>query len=510
MSSQTDVGYALELSGITKSFGANAVLKGVSFGLLPGRIMALIGANGAGKSTLIKILAGAYQRDGGQILIGGAAADIRDPMSAAANGIQTVHQRIDESVVPGLTVAENFLFEDIVKNLIPPVASIGRLVPLAQKVASTLDLDWSAKQMRTDVFDLGTADTQMLLLARALVEHPKVLVLDEPTSALSQVEAERLFGVIRRLRNEGMAILYVSHHLSEIVSLADDLVVLRDGVIEDRQVAPLDMRRAVRSMLSQNAKTEASVFEEQRGDRVAVELRAAQLLSRSQPFDLDLRYGEVTGVIGLLGAGKSELARSIFGVDRLQSGSMSFNGQPYRPANGSDGVRRGIYLVPEDRAAEAMLPKWSVANTVTLPFLSAVSPGGVIDKGKERRRAKAVLDDFAVVSTGPDQRVDALSGGNQQKVVVGRWMNGNPAVILMDEPFRGVDIGARHELSDKARQAAKDGACVVVLSSDIEEIEEVADRILVLVEGRITLDRYRSEVDRDAIITSMSKEDNDA
>jgi len=507
MNDEVSPDYALELKDITKSFGANSVLKGVSLSLRPGRIMALIGANGAGKSTLIKILAGVYQRDAGEIIIAGAAADIRDPMSAAAQGIQTVHQRIDQSVVPGLTVAENFLFEDIVKNLVPTVASMRRLVPLAQKVASTLDLDWSDRKMRTDVYDLGTADTQMLLLARALVEHPKVLVLDEPTSALSQAEVDRLFEVIRRLRNEGMAILYVSHHLAEIMTLADDLVVLRDGRIEDRQSAPLDMEHAVRSMLSKDVKSQASAIDEHRGDQVAIELHGAQLLPRSAPFDLELRYGEVTGIIGLLGAGKSELARGIFGVDRLRAGSMSFNGESYRPKNGSDGVRRGIYLVPEDRAREAMLGGWNVSQTVSLPFLSNVSSAGVINFRKEKERAQDVLSDFAVVSTGPEQRVDALSGGNQQKVVVGRWMNGRPQVILMDEPFRGVDIGARYDLSDKARQAARNGACVVVLASDIEEIEEVADRILVLVDGQIVLDRYTSETDRNAIVASMSKED---
>jgi len=507
MNDEVNQEYALELKDITKSFGANSVLKGVSLSLRPGRIMAFIGANGAGKSTLIKILAGVYQRDAGEIIIAGEVADIRDPMSAAAQGIQTVHQRIDQSVVPGLTVAENFLFEDIVKDLVPRVTSMRRLVPLAQKVASTLDLDWSDRKMRTDVYDLGTADTQMLLLARALVEHPKVLVLDEPTSALSQAEVERLFDVIRRLRDEGMAILYVSHHLAEISSLADDLVVLRDGRIEDRQEAPLDMQHAVRSMLSRDVKTQASAIDEQRGDKVAIKLHDVQLLQRSAPFDLELRYGEVTGIIGLLGAGKSELARGIFGVDRFRAGTMSFNGEPYRPKNGSDGVQRGIYLVPEDRAREAMLGGWSVSQTVSLPFLSNVSPMGVINLRKERDKAQAVLDDFAVVSTGPDQRVDALSGGNQQKVVVGRWMNGKPQVILMDEPFRGVDIGARYDLSDKARQAARDGACVVVLASDIEEIEEVADRILVLVDGQIVLDRYTSETDRNAIVSSMSKED---
>ncbi|HQZ84348.1 MAG TPA: sugar ABC transporter ATP-binding protein [Actinomycetota bacterium] len=497
--------YALELRGIEKSFGANQVLKGVTLALDAGKVTALLGANGAGKSTLIKILAGVYQRSAGDILVDGLPAEITSPLTAAHNGVQTVHQRIDESIVPGLTVAENLLFEEIVQGGLPPIGSLRRLLPRARAVAETLDLEWSDTKLRTDVFELGIADAQLLVLARALVKRPRVLVLDEPTSTLSQAEAERLFGVVTRLRDEGVAVLYVSHHLSEIQSLADHLVVLRDGLIKDRQESPLDMNRAVRSMLGEDVVVEVEQTDRRHGGVVAVELRGVQLLKRSTPVDLELRYGEVTGVVGLLGAGKSELARGIVGADPLRAGTLRLDGEPFHPRSVGDGVRRGIYLVPENRAAEAMLPGWSLAHTVSLPFLGRVSPFGIINRRAERTRAKAVIAEFGVVSTGPDQAVDALSGGNQQKVVVGRWMSSGAKVILMDEPFRGVDIGARHDLSQKARDAAGKGACVVVLSSDVEEIREVADRILVMVEGRIVLDRHATEVDSEAIMTSMSE-----
>ncbi|PKQ31201.1 MAG: ABC transporter [Actinobacteria bacterium HGW-Actinobacteria-2] len=497
--------YALELRGIEKSFGANQVLKGVTLALEPGCVTALLGANGAGKSTLIKILAGVYERGAGEILVSGEPVEITSPLSAAHNGIQTVHQRIDESIVPGLTVAENLLFEELVQGGLPPIGSLRKLLPKARATAETLNLSWSDSKLLSDAFELGIADAQLLVLARALVKAPKVLVLDEPTSTLSQAEAERLFGLIEKMRDQGVAILYVSHHLSEIQSLADRLVVLRDGQIKDRQSAPLDMGKAVRSMLGEQVAVEVEQLNQLQGSKVAVQLRGVQLLKRSEPIDVDLNYGEVTGVVGLLGAGKSELARGIFGVDPFRSGTMTLDGKPYAPQRAGDGVRRRIYLVPENRAAEAMLPGWNLSSTVTLPFMNRITRLGMTNFGAERKLAREVIENFNVVTTGPDQVVDALSGGNQQKVVVGRWMSGDPKIILMDEPFRGVDIGARHDLSGKARDAAAAGACVVVLSSDIEEIREVADRILVIVEGHITLDSRASEVDADLIMTSMSE-----
>lgn len=495
----------LELDGITMSFGANQVLKGVTLRLQTGRVTALLGANGAGKSTLIKVLSGVYADHGGQVRVAGQDVTMESPLAAARNGIQTVHQRIDENIVPGLTVAENLVFEEIIRGDIPKVRSLRRLLPRAREIAGTLGLEWSDATLCKDVFELGIADSQMLLLARALSQRPRVLVLDEPTSTLSTGEVERLFTLVRRLRSEGVAILYVSHRLSEIHTLADDLVVLRDGRIHNRQQAPFDMAAAVRSMLGESVLAQTHDLAEQRGDKVAVELCGVQLLRRSEPIDLALRYGEVTGIVGLIGAGKSELARGIFGADRLLSGTMRLDGRPYAPRRTQDAVRKGIFLVPENRAAEAMLPGWSLTWTSTLPFLGVVSRLGVLRGAAEQRTGRAVLEDFGVVATGPDQSVDSLSGGNQQKVVIGRWMHAGPRVLLLDEPFRGVDIGARGDISRRAREQAADGACVVVLSSDVEEIREIADRVLVMVEGRVRLDSYTTEVGNDAIVTSMSE-----
>jgi simple sugar transport system ATP-binding protein len=495
----------LELEDITMSFGSNEVLKGVTLQLRPGRVTALLGANGAGKSTLIKILSGVYADHGGHIRIGGLPVVMDTPLAAARQGIQTVHQRIDETIVPGLTVAENLVFEEIVRGEIPPVRSLKRLLPRAREIAATLDLGWSDAILTRDVFELGNADSQMLLLARALSQRPKVLVLDEPTSTLSTTEVERLFALVQRLCSEGVAILYVTHRLSEVHEIAHDLVVLRDGQVQSRQQAPFDMPEAVRSMLGESTLDEVSHLVEQRGTQVALHLESVQLLRRSEPIDLDLRYGEVTGIIGLIGAGKSELARGVFGAEHWRQGTMSLDGEVFAPHHTQEAVRRRIYMVPEDRTAGAMLPGWSIAWTKSLPFLASVSRWGVLDFKRERASGDTLLSEFGVVSTGPDQVVDALSGGNQQKVVVGRWMQSGPRVLLLDEPFRGVDIGARGDIARRARHQAGEGACVVVFSSDVEEIREIADRIIVLVEGEIRLDSYTTEIDNDAIVTSMSE-----
>lgn len=505
MTGEDTDGPVLELNDITMSFGSNRVLRGVSMAFHAGRITALLGANGAGKSTLIKILAGAYQRTGGTIRVAGERIEITSPTDAAGHGIQTVHQRIDENLVPGLTVAENLLFEQILRNQVPRVTSVRHLLPRAREVAATLDLGWDDAKLRSDAFDLGIADGQLVLLARALSQRPKVLILDEPTSTLSQAESERLFEVVRRLRDQGVAILYVSHHMSEIQHLADELLVLRDGQITDHQIRPLDLGRAVRSMLSNSVLADAAAIEERRGDLVALELTGVRLLPRSRPIDLAVRHGEVTGIVGLIGAGKTELARTIYGARPLTEGAMKLAGEPFAPRHTSDAVRRRVYLVPEDRAHEAMLPGWSLMRTISLPFLGQDSPGNVIRHALEQRRAKKVIQDFQVVTTGPDQLVDSLSGGNQQKAVVGRWILAGPEVLVLDEPFRGVDIGARRVLSAKARECAGDGAAVVVLSSDIDEILEVADRIIVLVEGEITLDSYTTQTSHDEIVQRMSE-----
>ena len=499
----------LALENLEKSFGKNQVLKGVSFKLYPGKVTALLGANGAGKSTLIKVLAGLYPPSGGNILVGNTPVEITSPRDADAHGIQIVHQRVSDSIVPGLTVAENLCFEEIATNIIHPFTSPGKIMARAREIIATLELGWDDSFLRTDVADLGIADGQLLLLARALIHQPQVLILDEPTSTLSQSEVERLFEKILWLKENGVAILYVSHRMGEIARLADELVVLRDGRIVFTDNRPFELNRAIDAMLGTQPSASKTAPEytvvEQRGSDVTLELFDVQVLPRSAPFDLEIRGGEVTGVLGLIGSGKTELAMGIYGVRPYLAGSIKLHGQPFTPRHPHDCVERGIYLVPEDRVEQAMLPDWSIADTVNLPFLHRVSTNGVLSSQRQTTVGEKVIANLGVICTDVQQSVDSLSGGNQQKVVVGRWLVNDPQVFILDEPFRGVDIGARREISRQLRELAASGATVIVLSSDVDEIREVSDRILILVDGSVRLDSYNSELAFDKIVATMSE-----
>lgn len=494
----------VEMKNVSMAFGANVVLNGVNLDITGGKVTALLGANGAGKSTLIKVLSGLYPDHGGQVFINGTEVDLRSPSDSKKQSIQTVHQRVSETIVPGLSVAENLLFERIAQGHIKPFASLQSLLPQAREIADGLDLGWTDKFLKRDVFELGIADQQLLTLARILAEEPKLLVLDEPTSALSAVEVEALMKVINQMREGGVGVLYVSHRLAELDQIADELVVLRDGVIRGEQSRPFDWNEALNQMLGQQVSLELSEKKELRGDRVLLSISQLKIFKRTESFDLEIRGGEVTGVIGLLGSGKTEIAESIFGATKLRP-KMTLNSNVYAPRHPSDAISNGIYLVPEDRSASSMLPGWSIAKTVSLPFLKEVTNGLTIQNDLENSRSEQVIGDLGVVSQGVNQEVDSLSGGNQQKVIVGRWLKGEPKLLMLDEPFRGVDIGARRVISERTRKLAQSGAGVLVLTSEVDELLEVADRVIVLVDGVPKLDTYLSETSREQIVETMSE-----
>ena len=496
---------AVEVRNISMAFGTNQVLSGVDLTIDKGQTTALLGANGAGKSTLIKILSGVYSSFTGEILIDGKAVTIDSPTTAKAAGIETVHQRIDEGVIPGLTVAENLLFERIVSGDISRTVSLKTIVNEAETIASALDLKWSKSKLRNDVYELGIAEQQMLILARALSRSPKLLILDEPTSALSNAESQNLFKFIKNLESQGIAILYVSHKLSEIEQLAKKLVVIRDGKMRNEQSSPFSWDLALKEMLGQQELGQRNNFEYVQSNEVALKLDGVKLFKESSAFDLGINRKQVTGIIGLLGAGKTELAKVIYGADKLISGTMSFNGKNYKPSHPSDAVSNDIYLVPEDRAAESMIPNWTISHTATLPFMGEFSVRGMIKKVSESLRGKQLVDDLKVVTTSHEAVVDSLSGGNQQKVVVGRWLQSKPKMMILDEPFRGVDIGARRDISKRVRDLAATDVAVLVLASDVDEILDVADRIIVLVEGKVVMDVNAGETSKEKIVNKMSE-----
>ena len=496
---------SLEIKSVRKSFGSNEVLKGISFRIEAGEVVSLLGANGAGKSTLIKILSGAYSEFEGEVLMNGKPANISSPLTARTEGIETVHQKINEGIIYGLTVAENLLFDRIALGEVSNLASPAKMVRESKEIMKELDLNWDDATLSGDVFDLGIADQQLLLLARALSHKPSLLILDEPTSALSNAEVERLFKIIQKLRADGVAILYVSHRLGEIDELADRLVVLRDGVIQEVQSKPFNWNKALHEMLGMDTTNSGYGQTEQRGTEVALKLKDFKIFEESKPFTLDIRNGEVTGIIGLLGAGKSELARVLYGVDKLKSGSIELYGEVFQPKSPSQAINKGVYMISEDRAKDGIISGWSISNTTSLPFLRRISTSMILNPLKESDLARQMIERLKVVAQSHRAPVDSLSGGNQQKVMVGRWLMHESKLLLLDEPFRGVDIGARREISNQVHDLAKAGNAAVIFSSDIDEILESADRVVVMVEGEIKFDSYLSQTNRNEIIEKMSE-----
>ncbi|MFI9830016.1 sugar ABC transporter ATP-binding protein [Streptomyces sp. NPDC051913] len=497
---------AVSLTDVSMAFGGKTVLESVSLDIAPGSVVALLGANGAGKSTLIKILSGVHTDHGGEVRVAGEPAALQSPLAARQLGIQTVHQRIGEGIVPGLSVAENLAFEELAQRRGNPFLNGAKLLARAREIQAGLELGWSDAVLKRDVTELGISDRQLLILARALATRPRLLILDEPTSALSAAEAERLFALVEKMRDDGIAVLYVSHRLGEIDALADRLVVLRDGRLTEDQAKPFDWDAALRAMLAQaqEATTARPVREGAPSGEVVLSLRGVRLFEGRTPLDLDLRSGEVTGVVGLLGAGKTELARGLFGAEPFTSGAIELDGKRYTPRRPADAIRGGIHLVPEDRHADALVPGWSLAQNISLPFLKSLSRLGLVNTAKEDALGRDTIDALGVVTRDEHSTVEELSGGNQQKVVVGRWLAETPRVLILDEPFRGVDIGARRDIGRRARALAAEGAAVLVLSADVDEVLEVADRVVVLAAGEIHLDAYGEDAERDRVIQTIS------
>ncbi|GAA2245718.1 sugar ABC transporter ATP-binding protein [Herbiconiux moechotypicola] len=500
----------VSLVGVSVAYGSNVVLTGVNLDFGPGEITALLGANGAGKSTLIKALSGANPRYSGEITVGGEVAQLGSPVQARQLGISAVHQKVADGIVPGLSVAENLTLDDLARASRRPFRTARSSLAEARSALAALGLDWPDSVLTRDAADLAISDAQLLVLARALRSTPRLLILDEPTSALTAAEAERLFDVLRALRASGLSIVYVSHRFGEIEALADRVVVLRDGIVQSDSARPFEWHGILHDMLGRATDVDHDRGGTRRGTETVARLDGVGLLPESGPIDLEIRAGEVLGVLGLIGAGKTEIAEALAGLAPLRSGSLALGGGTYSPKRPGDAIGSGVVLVPEDRQRQALLPGWSLEQNVSLPFLKRSSRGGLLSRTLERRSAEDVIESLSVVTDGPDASIDDLSGGNQQKVVVGRWLSAGPRLALLDEPFRGVDIAARREIGARLSTLVADGAAAVVLSSDVDEIFEVADRIVVLVAGEVELDRYADEVDRSEVISAFLGRDHAA
>jgi simple sugar transport system ATP-binding protein len=503
----------VSVSGVSKRYGATQALRGVDLDIGPGEVLGLIGANGAGKSTLIKILSGATRPTAGEIRLGGRPAGFASPLDAQDAGIQTVHQNIDDGVVFGTTVAENLTLDTLAPHRSGNSfwASRKRTVTAARDLAAAAHLD---VPLDVPVETLSASARQHLIIARVLARRPKLLILDEPTSALSAAEADELVVTVRRLADTGVSVLYVSHRLNEIQALCDRAAVLRDGGIQRVFGAPFEGHRLVEAMLGEQV--EQLQHEARAGGAAVLEAEGVRAWPSAAPFSLIARTDEVVGMTGLIGSGKTEFLEQLYGARPLVSGSLRLRGEPYRPRDPRAAVAAGVGLVPEERGVQALLPGWSVRAHVSLPRLRGYSHGGLLSRRDESSAAERVIDAFGVRCDGPAAAIETLSGGNQQKVVVGRWLGGASRgapggrppglaarLVLLDEPFRGVDVGARAEIARKLRDHAGEVG-VIVASSDPQEVTQVADRVLVMRDGTLAGELPAGEATAERIAALMA------
>ena len=495
-------GQALQITGLEKRFGRNRVLKGIDLSLSYGSVTVLMGANGAGKSTLVKIVCGYHRADAGALTLASLPFSPADAADAIGKGVVTVHQSIDDGVIPDLDVANNLMLDHLAEPGTGFWVRERSLRRKAQKVADSMGLD---VDMKARVMDLSVADRQMIAIARAMAREPKVLILDEPTSSLSANEAKRLFALIDRLRDAGVAILYISHRMSDIRCIADRILCMRDGAISGVfEGKPLDYEAAVTAMLGHRMSDVD--FTAQHGNAPVLQLRNLVSYPGTQAIDLEARDGEVVAIIGLLGSGKSRLAEVIYGISPIISGDMLIDGTSYQPACVSDAVKRGVFMSPKDRGANAVVPAFDIANNMALPFLSGFSAGSILRAGRLRARSREMNQQLGVVCQSERDSIGTLSGGNQQKVMIARWLMEPCRVLLLDEPFQGVDIGARRDIGAHIRASAG-GRATLVFMAEIDEAIEIADRIVVMNEGAIKGEHLNNNIELAALIADISGSD---
>lgn len=432
-----------------------------------------MGANGAGKSTLVKILSGVHSADEGEILINGKQVDASTPQAARESGIITVHQIINDGVVQELNIAENLLLDRLCDGRYGTYISKGELEaqakPLAEKVGLTLPLD-------TQVSELSQADKQLVAIARAISDKPKLLILDEPTSSLSDTESIRMFKAVESMKKQGVAVVYISHRMSDIRTLADNIAALREGKIVGYFTPPLCYDAAVDAMLGHAVGTVSHEFKP--GVTKILKLQDIKLKSDSEPFDLTFYSGEVVVLTGLLSSGCTTVLEGIFGMQSFTSGHIELDGELWTPESPSHAIESGVFMVQEDRGNNALIPDFSIERNVSLPFLKRFSTLGFIDTEKEKHAVTKVIQTTKVKYSSQTDLLTTLSGGNQQKVMVARWMLNDCRALLLNEPFQGVDISSRRQIGQLLRETSHDRATIVVCT-DIEEALEIADRIIV-------------------------------
>ena len=490
----------LEMRGIRKAFPGVVALAGVDLTLCAGEVHVLLGENGAGKSTLMKILSGAYRKDEGDIRFGGVTREIHGPRDAHAFGVRIIYQEL--SLVPCLSVAEN-IFLGEAPTRFAGVIDRGRLHAAARDVLSDLGMDLAPD---TPVQRLSLAQRQMVEIAKALrdastSDAARILVMDEPTSALTSREVDQLFALIRRLAVRGVAIVYITHRLDEVYQIGQRVTVLRDGChVATNLLSDVTVGELVRLMANRDVGEHFPKERRAPGD----EILALDHVGRDpllKDISLSLRAGEVLGIAGLLGAGRTELARVIAGADVADRGRIVVRGKPAALTSPRDAIRLGIGLLPEDRKTEGLVSGLTVARNIALPHSRRLSRFGVIRKGAEERLAEPIVKELRIKATS-SQAVRLLSGGNQQKVVLGKWVAGDARIFIFDEPTRGVDVGAKIEIYHLMNRLTAQGAGIIMISSELPELLGMSDRILVMYRGGIRAEMDAADATQERVLTA--------
>lgn len=487
---------SLDLVGITKVYPSAVALNRVSLGIRGGEVVGLIGENGAGKSTLMKVLGGAITPDEGEIVIDGRSFGSLTPAEALTHGIAFVHQELNP--FSNLDVAGNVMLGREMRR--GPFGFLDQ-DGMAKRVQPLLDMLGARFQASTPASRLSLADQQLMEIAKALSTNVRLLILDEPTSSLTLAETQRLLEVIRRLRSDGVAILFITHRLTEVEEVADRVVGLRDG----RNAGELDKAgihrdAMVRLMIGRDVTQFYTPPDTKPGD-VVLRTRALRTLANPEAaVDLDVRRGEIVGLAGLVGAGRTELARALFGIDAVEGGHVEINGRPIPAGSVPAAIAAGVCLVPEDRKSEGLFLDFSLAENVVMPNLSAIAKAGFVDRKAETDIADRFRNRLTIRARRLDRAVSELSGGNQQKVVLAKWLGLDPKLIILDEPTRGIDVGAKAEVYRLMRDLAEGGAAVLMISSDMEEVIGVSTRVAVMRRGAIAGVLSRQDVTEEAIL----------
>ncbi|MFP7232992.1 ribose ABC transporter ATP-binding protein RbsA [Bacillus subtilis] len=485
----------IEMKDIHKAFGKNQVLSGVSFQLVPGEVHALMGENGAGKSTLMNILTGLHKSDQGQIIIDGNETCFSNPKEAEQHGIAFIHQELN--IWPEMTVLENlFIGKEISSKL--GVLQTRKMKALAKEQFNKLSVSLSLDQ---EAGECSVGQQQMIEIAKALMTNAEVIIMDEPTAALTEREISKLFEVMTALKKNGVSIAYISHRMEEIFAICDRITIMRDGkTVDTTNISETDFDEVVKKMVGRELTERYPKRTLSLGDKM-FEVKNATVKGRFEDVSFSVRSGEIVGVSGLMGAGRTEIMRALFGVDKLDSGEIWIAGKKTAIKNPQDAVKKGIGFITENRKDEGLLLDTSIRENIALPNLSSFSPKGLIDHKREAEFVDLLIKRLTIKTASSETHARHLSGGNQQKVVIAKWIGIGPKVLILDEPTRGVDVGAKREIYSLMNELTERGVAIIMVSSELPEILGMSDRIIVVHEGRISGEIDAQEATQERIMT---------